>query len=60
MILLGDTNCDLFPKQVEKPIDNDSKHMLDLYELFSFKQVIGGPTRVSLTTSSTIDLIATI
>ena len=59
IILLGDTNCDLTPKQAEQPIDNDSKHMLDLYELFSFKQLIGGPTRVTLTTSSTIDHIAT-
>ena len=37
IILLGDTNCDLTPKQAEQPIDNNSKHMLVLYELFSFK-----------------------
>ena len=55
IILLGDTNCDLTPKQAEQPIDNDSQHMLDLYELFNFKQLIGGPTRVTPTTSSTID-----
>ena len=59
IILLGDTNCDLTPKQAEQPIDNDSKHMLDLYELFGFKQLIEGPTRVTLSTSSTIDHIAT-
>ena len=40
MILLGDTNCDLTSKQAEQPIDNSSKHMLELYELFSFKQLI--------------------
>ena len=34
-------------------------NMLDLYELFSFKQLVGGPTRVILNTSSTIDHIAT-
>ena len=59
IILLGDTNCDLTPKQAEQPIDNNSKHMLDLYELFSFKQLIEEPTRVTLTTSSIIDHIAT-
>ena len=59
MILLGDTNCDLTPKQDEQPIDNDSKHMLDLYELFSFKQLVEEPTRVTLTTSSIIDHVAT-
>ena len=42
IILLGDTNCDLTPKQAEQPIDNNSKHVLDLYELFSFKQLIVG------------------
>ena len=59
IILLGDTNCDLTPKQAEQPIDNNSKHMLDLYELFSLKQLIEEPTRVTLTTSSIIDHIAT-
>ena len=59
IILLGDTNCDPTPKQAEQTIDNDSKGMLDLYELFSFKQFIGGPSRVTLSTSSTIDHIAT-
>ena len=59
IIVLGDTNCDLTPKQAEQPIDNNSKHMLDLYELFSFKQLIEEPTRVTLTTSSIIDHIAT-
>ena len=48
MILSGDTNCDLTPKLAEQPIDNESKHMLDLCELFSFKQLIEEPTRVTL------------
>ena len=39
IILLGDTNCDLTPKRAEQPIDNNSKHMLDLYELFSCKHL---------------------
>ena len=59
IILLGDTNCDLTPKQAEQPIDNNSKHMLDPYELFSFKQLVDEPTRVTPTTSSIIDHIAT-
>ena len=33
--------------------------MLDLYELFSFKQLVEEPTRVTLTASSIIDHIAT-
>ena len=59
IILLGDTNCDLTPKQAEQPVDNNSKHMLDLYELFSFKHLVEEPTRVTLTTSSIIDHITT-
>ena len=59
IILLGDTNCNLTPKQAEQLIDNNSKHMLDLYELFSFKQLVEEPTRVTLTASSIIDHIAT-
>ena len=47
------------PKQAEQPIDNYSKHMLDLYGLFSFKQLIEKPTKVTLSTSSIIDHIAT-
>ena len=57
IILLWDSNFDLTPKKAEQPIDNDSKHMLDL--LFSFKQLIEGPTRVTPGTSSAIDHIAT-
>ena len=59
IILLGDTNCDLPTKQAEQPIDNDTKHMTGLYELFSFKQLVEEPTRVTLTTSSIIDHVAT-
>ena len=59
IILLGDTNCDLTQKQAEQSIDNNSKHMLHLYELFSFNELVEEPTRVTLTTSSIIDHIAT-
>ena len=59
IILLGDTNCDLTTKQANQPIDNDTKHVTSLYELFSFNQLIKEPTRVTLDTSSIIDHIAT-
>ena len=59
LILLGDTNCDLIPKCVEQPIDNETKHLLSLYELFNFEQLINEPTRVTLNTSTIIDHIAT-
>ena len=59
IILLGDTNCDLTHNQAGQPIDNNSKQMLDLYGLFTFKQLVEAPTRVTLTTSSIIDHIAT-
>ena len=59
MILIGDTNCDLIAKTTDQPIDNDSKHMVDLYGLFSFVQLIGEPTRITVTTSSIIDHVAT-
>ena len=55
-LLLGDTDCDLTPKQAEQPMDYNSKHMLCLYELFSFKQLI---EEVTPTTSSIIDHTAT-
>ena len=59
MILLGDTNCDLTRRQDEKLIDNNAKHMANIYELFSFKQLIEEPTRVTLETATIIDHIAT-
>ena len=59
IILLGDTNCDLTTKQADQHIDNDTRHVTSLYELFSFNQLIKEPTRVTLDTSSIIDHIAT-
>ena len=59
IILLGDTNCDFTTKQADQPIDNDTRHVASLYELFSFNQLIKEPTRVILDTSSIIDHIAT-
>ena len=59
IILLGDTNCDLTKRAPNQPADNNAKHISSLYELFSLKQLIEEPTRVTLTTSSMIDHVAT-
>ena len=59
IILLGDTICDLLTKQAGQLKDNNSKHMLNLYELFSFKQLIKEPIRLTASTSTQIDHVAT-
>ena len=59
IILLGDTNCDLTTKQADQRIDNGTGHVISLYELFSFSQLIKEPTRVTLDISSIIDHITT-
>ena len=58
-ILLGDANCDLTIKTSELPTDNNSKHISSPYELFSFKQLIQKPSRVTPNRSSILDHIAT-
>ena len=55
MILMGDTNCDLSSGSP----DSNSRCTQNLYQLFSFKQLIDEPTRVTLTSSTLIDHIAT-
>ena len=45
MILLGVTNCDLTTKQANQPIDHDARLVTNLYELFSFSQLIKEPTQ---------------
>ena len=59
IIFLGDTNCDLAKKSTDQPLDNNAKHICDIYELFSFRQLIEEPTRVTLGTASIIDHVAT-
>ena len=60
IILLGDTNCDFSQHNKEQPLDNNNaKHTCNIYELFSFKQLINDPTRDALSSSTTIDHIAT-
>ena len=59
IIFLGDTNCDLTNKPGAQTVDNNTNHLCNLYELYNFLQLIKEPTRVTLTTSSIIDHIAT-
>ena len=59
IILLGDTNCDLIKKPIDKTLDNNAKHISSLYELFSFKQLIEDPPRVTLDSATVIDHVAT-
>ena len=58
-ILLGDINCDLTIRAPELPTDNNFKHICSHYELFSFKQLIEEPTRVTPNRSSIFNHIAT-
>ena len=57
--LLGDTNCGLTKRIANQPIENHARQLSQVYDLFRFKQLIQEPTRISLTTSSLIDHIAT-
>ena len=59
MILMGDTNCDLSQEIACLSLSENSRHISNLYDLFSLKQIINEPTRVTLTTSTLIDHIST-
>ena len=50
-IILGDFNPDF--------LDNPSKHLLDILNIFQLHQSINSPTRITETTSSCLDLIIT-
>ena len=56
---MGDINCDLSQECGRISSDSNAKHLINLYQLFSLKQIIKEPTRVTLTTSTLIDHIAT-
>ena len=45
--------------KADRDLSNDSKHMFNIHELYSFKQLIEKPNRVSLSASSIIDRITT-
>ena len=59
IILLGDTNCDLSNHALGQSVENNTRHMCDIYELFSLEQLINEPTRVTPSSATIIDHIAT-
>ena len=65
LILLGDTNCDLLANYSrEEPESTNglpahSKRLVETYDLFGFQQLINKATRVTLTSKTLIDHIAT-
>ena len=58
MILLGYTNCDFTKIKSDQIIDNNGKHMANVYRLFNLVQLVEKPTRVTLETATIIDHIA--
>ena len=59
LLLLGDTTCDLSNKVAGLSTEGNARHMCNLYELFSFAQLIEEPIRATLSSSTIIDHIAT-
>ena len=59
IILIRNINCDLSQECGRPPSDTNARHLLNLHQLFSLKQIIKEPTRVTLITPTLIDHIAT-
>ena len=61
MIIMGDTNYDFSSKIADEYSSslNNTAHLAEIYDLFGLTQMIGEPTRVTLTSSTLIDNIAT-
>ena len=59
MILLGDSNCDFTKTDSDQQIDNNARHMANVYGLFNLVQIVEEPTRVTLEMATIIDHIAT-
>ena len=55
LIIMGDLNCDLSSKKLQP----HSNRLVEIFKLFQLEQVITGPTRISSTHESLIDIIAT-
>ena len=55
---MGDINWGLSQEVVRLSSDGNSRHRLNLYQLFSLKHLIKEPTRVTITASTLIDHIA--
>ena len=58
MIILGETNCYFTKTESDKIIDNNAKHMANVYRLFNLVKLVEKPTRVTLETSTIIYHIA--
>ena len=59
LMLLSDTNCDLFNRVAGLITEGNAKHIYNLYELFRFTQLIEEPTKVTLSSATIKDHIAT-
>ena len=65
VILLGDTNCDVLANHSSteptsaNSLPAHSKRLMEIYDLFGFQQLIDKATRVTLTSKTLIDHIAT-
>ena len=61
MIIQGDTNFDFSSKVADENSSslNNTAHLAEICDLFGLTQMIGEPTRVTLTSSTLIDHIAT-
>ena len=57
IILVGDTNCGFSDRGIES--DNSAMHLSNFYDVFSFKQILKEPTRVSLGSRTIVDHVAT-
>ena len=56
---LGDTNCDFGNKEKDHLIDNYAKLLSNIYNIYGLKQLIDDPTKVTSSSSTIIDHIAT-
>ena len=54
-----DINCDLSKDSMDSPLNSNTGRILKRYELFTLQQINKEPTRVTITTSTLIDHIAT-
>ena len=59
LILLGDTNCDFGNKDKDHLTYNYAKLLSNIYNIYGLKQLIEDPTRVTSSSSTIIDHIAT-
>ena len=59
-IFLGDTNFGILETtDLSGPFSSYSRHMIDIYDNFGFRQLISEPTRETISTRTLIDQIET-